>query len=182
MIQKAVPRASVHALAYLAASATRERYLTALDTYIDANGIENFTAEEICDIGRDAADDPNGQAGRGVVELQRAPAHLWRNIIPTLHVDEWLRAALGNRPLYISSGYRDARYNAAVGGADQSLHKEFGATDLHCLHTTPQKMARALEDHPDADRLGIGVYGPDDGSFVHVDTRGLIGRSAPARW
>jgi hypothetical protein len=35
-----------------------------------------------------------------------------------------------------------------------------------------------LEDHPDAQRLGIGCYE----NFTHLDVRGHIGRRAPARW
>jgi hypothetical protein len=35
-----------------------------------------------------------------------------------------------------------------------------------------------LEGHPDAKLFGIGRYK----SFTHLDVRGLVGRSSPARW
>lgn len=146
-----------------------------LDAYMRERGIIHFPAREICDAGRRTTG-PDGRA----VYLQRAPDRLWPNFVPTGLVLEWLRAELGC-PVYVLSGYRDPEYNRASGGAASSLHLTFCAADIHAGgRYTPRQIAEALERHPDAHRLGIGVY--EARGFVHVDTRGHLGRPAPARF
>lgn len=145
-----------------------------LDGYMRERGITHFPAREICDAGRRHTK-PDGS----VVHLQRAPDELWPNFVPTGHVLEWLRSKLGC-PVYVTSGYRDPDYNAAVGGERNSIHLTFAAADIATGRHTPHEIADVLETHPDAHHFGIGVY-PDRG-FVHLDTRGLIGLRAPARW
>ena len=73
---------------------------------------------------------------------------------------ERLRAIVG-RPCVIVSGYRDAAYNARVGGAPGSQHVANKAADLvHGYASLGQAQSAGF--------TGIGTCG---GSAVHVDVR-----------
>ena len=138
--------------------------------FLLGNGIKHFDAQELCPVGKTVW--KNGKTAT----LEAPPVKLWENIIPTLKVLEWLRAETGD-PIFINSGYRDPQYNAVVGGESESLHMAFNACDIHAAQS-PKVIAKKLLTHPQAAKLGIGCY---DG-FTHVDSRGMIGRPAPARW
>lgn len=139
-----------------------------LDAYLAGAGIRHFSAREIAQVGRVA----------GAARLQEPHSRLWPNILPTLRVLEWLRAELGGKPIQVHSGYRDHEYNRAIGGEAASLHLSFNAIDFSASGHEPREVAQMLAVHPDAKRLGIGLYS----RFVHLDSRGHIGRLAPARW
>ena len=68
--------------------------------------------------------------------------------------------------------------NAVIGGAPNSLHMTLGAADVVKVGRTPAEVADLLEDYPEKNLLGVGRYR----TFTHVDVRGMIGRSSPARW
>lgn len=128
------------------------------------------------------------------------PDELYKNIIPTMYVLDYLRDKIGE-PIYINSTYRDPDFNRAVGGAKNSLHLVFNAVDFTIKRKTSfQKMFdikviyNLLKSY-DKDGLknignllyikncfGLGLYLRGEKSFIHLDTRGLIGREAPARW
>jgi hypothetical protein len=127
---------------------------------------------------------------------EKPPAELWPNIIPTLIVLEHFRNVVG-KPLYISSAYRSQERNADI-GASKSLHIDFNAIDFKGLVEEDRKDiyykikslinkgfildcyfgGRQIKLSPKI--MGIGYY-PEDFRF-HIDTRALIGRTAPARW
>jgi hypothetical protein len=157
---------------------TREVWKREFGAWLRKNGIEHFSPTELCDVGR---------VGNGVA-LQAPPQSLWSNIKETLRCAEAIRTELRktypNAVLRVSSGYRDPKYNAANGGASNSMHVRFNAMDLEALESPGgkeidpaivQDIARAL---PMWAKMGIGSYP----GFTHIDTRGVIGRSAPARW
>jgi hypothetical protein len=50
---------------------------------------------------------------------------------------EQVRAALGGRPIHVSSGYRCAALNQAVGGAAKSAHMDGLAADILCPQFGP---------------------------------------------
>lgn len=139
-----------------------------LESYLAQHGIEHFSAMEVCPVGKLAN-------GKGPA-LEPAPMPLWPNAIPTLRALEWLRGFTG--PIEILSGYRDPAYNKAVGGAQKSVHRLFNAFDIRSDTHTPKQMRALLLKHPEAKKMGLGLYG----TFLHVDTRGKIGLPAPARW
>jgi uncharacterized protein YcbK (DUF882 family) len=85
---------------------------------------------------------------------------------------EALRYLLGGTPVFISSGYRCAGHNKAVGGVEQSYHVFGMAADIQVAGTAPGRLAAMAEK---AGFDGIGVY--REQGFVHVDVRGY-----PARW
>jgi hypothetical protein len=158
-----------NALSVALRGASRESYLASLQAFLDANLIRSFKAYEVCNVGRRTYD----SARKVWVELQPAPVELWDNILPTLHVLEWVRAQYGV-PVDVSSGYRDPAYNRAVGGAGESVHADFCAVDFLPRGQNPRAVGlKILREFPDAKLLGIGVYN----SFVHVDARHQVGLS-----
>lgn len=80
---------------------------------------------------------------------------------------EQIRCHFG-KPVIITSGYRCAKHNAAVGGASGSLHTKGQAADFYISGIDPQQIAAYAES---LGIQGIGLYGPEDGNFVHIDTR-----------
>lgn len=57
-------------------------------------------------------------------------AHM-RNLYVTAFGLEMVRAYLGNKPLMVSSGYRNPQVNAAVGGVEGSAHASGFAADVY---------------------------------------------------
>ena len=89
---------------------------------------------------------------------------------------ELLRAALGDNPVTITSGYRSPEHNRRVRGAPNSRHVTGEAADIRVANKTPQEVYDA------ATRLfptagGIGIYIRGGGGWVHIDSR-----PSPARW
>lgn len=84
---------------------------------------------------------------------------------------EALRAALGARPITITSGYRCPAHNAAVGGHPSSEHMDGTATDVVVRGVAPDTVA----DRADS-IVGIGGIGRYD-TFTHLD-----GRLRTSRW
>ena len=72
------------------------------------------------------------------------------------------------KPVFITSGYRCAKQNAAVGGTAASRHMKGQAADFYIPDVEPRQIAQYAEQ---IGVLGIGLYGPEDGNFVHIDTR-----------
>ena len=144
---------------------THDAYRREFDATLAAHGIQHFRASELAHV----------RAGV-------PPCRLWPNILPTLKVCERIRAKLRvhlpDAVLIVNSGYRSPEYNKKVGGAESSLHLEFSALDIRCPQAPASVVADYARQDPDAARLGIGEYS----GFVHVDSRGHIGRKAPARW
>ena len=132
------------------------------------HGTTNFSALEICDVGR--------RSGGAV--LSAPPQKLLENAYRLIDVLEWLRVEDGTAGVLVNSWYRSPLYNAAIGGVPYSMHLTLGASDIVKVGRSPSEVADMLEGHPDAKLLGIGRYK----SFTHLDVRGMIGRRSPARW
>lgn len=140
----------------------------ALSVYLgEVGNIRHFSAREVA----------HTRTSGGVRNKPPSPL-IWQNIVPTLHVLEWLRQELGNVPITVTSGFRSSEYNRAVGGASASLHTRFSAIDFTVSGFSTGHIADVLEGHTDSHLFGVGTY---DG-FNHLDTRGLLGLTAPARW
>jgi uncharacterized protein YcbK (DUF882 family) len=71
----------------------------------------------------------------------------------------------------VTSGYRCANCNKAVGGAENSYHLFGMAADIWVEGISPRQLAEVAEN---IGFDGIGIY-PDQG-FVHVDVRGYRAR------
>jgi hypothetical protein len=57
---------------------------------------------------------------------------------------EQVRAAVGNRPVVVTSGYRSLAVNRAVGSLDTSAHVQGLAADLHVPGMTVLEVAHAI--------------------------------------
>ena len=147
---------------------TRSDWLDICGAELSALGIQNFSPLEICDVGRTA----NG------VALEAPSLDLLANAIQLIDVLEWVRDQGVPAPVLINSWYRSPSYNASIGGVEHSMHMTCGAADIVKVGYSPKQVAAMLEWYPLSDQLGIGNYN----TFTHIDIRGMIGRSAPARW
>lgn len=100
------------------------------------------------------------------------PEALWENVIPLAKVLNELRNRI-DHPVKLTSVYRSEAYNACIGGAVNSHHKQFHAADFVVLNsgTGPREWARILDVMRTSEGIfsgGLKAYK----SFVHVDTRG----------
>lgn len=106
----------------------------------------------------------------------------------TILIDEGLVVLLQcirehfGKPVYITSGYRTAAYNAAVGGSKSSQHLLGRAADLY-VEGVPVAAVAAYAETLLPSRGGIGRY-PKDAKhptrktgWVHIDTR-----AGKSRW
>ena len=147
---------------------TRSDWAEVCGAELAALGIHNFSPLEICDVGRTV----------GKVELSAPTLDLLANAIKLIDVLEWLRDFEVRTPILVNSWYRDPSYNYEIGGVQRSMHLTCGAADIVKIGYEPHQVAAMLESHPLSDKFGIGNYR----TFTHIDIRGMIGRTAPARW
>lgn len=89
---------------------------------------------------------------------------------PLCLILEELRAALGGKPIQVTSGYRDPQYNRAIGGARRSQHMEGRAADIVVAGVSAEKVHEtALHLHEEG-YVKIGGLGRYPG-FAHIDVR-----------
>ena len=75
----------------------------------------------------------------------KPPAEVLENMKRLAAGLEEVRAALGNKPMRINSGYRSPKLNRAVGGARLSAHMAGYAADFVCPEFgSPLKIVKAL--------------------------------------
>ena len=153
---------------------TKDEWIEVCGHALSAAEIENFHPLEIADIGRKAPE----TTLYGHHRLTAPSLHLIPNAIKLCRVLCDLREAVRTTPVLVNSWYRDIVYNHRIRGVVQSMHLTCGAADVTKIGFTPDEVANILERHPDSDDFGIGR----DRTFTHIDIRGMIGRSAPARW
>ncbi|MFG2056786.1 D-Ala-D-Ala carboxypeptidase family metallohydrolase [Micromonospora sp. NPDC048930] len=82
---------------------------------------------------------------------------------------EALRRSLGDKPLYVTSGFRSIACNRQVGGASDSQHLYGNAADIHSGTSSLCQVARSARYHGFSGLYGPGY--PDHNNHVHVDSR-----------
>ncbi len=148
---------------------TRVEWQDRAGFFLDAHGVEHFTALEICAVGR----------VRGGATLFAPPPDFLLTALKLIKVLEWVRWYQSASPVHVNSWYRSRAYNDVVSRVDRSMHLTCGAADITKDGSTPAHIALMLHnDHPLSAELGIGLYE----GFTHIDVRGQLGRRAPARW
>ena len=70
---------------------------------------------------------------------------------------EVLRAALGNKPIIITSGYRTPAHNKKVGGADNSQHLTASAADIVVKGVPPEQIAATLQQLITAGKIKVNT-------------------------
>jgi hypothetical protein len=143
--------------------------LESLKNKLDYYKIDNFTIDEIT-MGR------------------KIPGNLLWNILPTIRVLQELRSKY-DKPIVIESSYRSPAYNKLVKGKKKSLHLDFNAFDFTVedkedltslfLQLDIWDKEYHFKFLPKAGSMGIGFY---ENRFIHLDTRAILKRVAPARW
>jgi len=74
------------------------------------------------------------------------------------------------KPITVTSGYRNAAYNAKIGGAKASQHLTGRAADIKISGMTPKEVAAVIEKLIAAGKMkegGLGIYR----TWIHYDTR-----------
>ena len=72
-------------------------------------------------------------------------AEVVRNLVRLAEGLEFVRLALENNPIHITSGYRSARLNQLVGGSKNSMHIQGLAADILCpAFGPPLEVCRAI--------------------------------------
>lgn len=84
---------------------------------------------------------------------------------------ELVRSYFGNRPITITSWYRDPTTNRQVGGASRSRHLQGDAVDFNVAGLSPQQVQAKLDSFWGS-KGGLG-YGK---TFTHLDLRGSRSR------
>lgn len=82
---------------------------------------------------------------------------------------EIFREKIGNRPVYVNSGFRCREYNQKVGGVPESYHLYGMAADIRVPGMVPGDLLKYAHE---AGFLGLGLYS----SFCHLDLRGRLMR------
>lgn len=83
---------------------------------------------------------------------------------------ESIRELLGNKPLTISSGFRNDALNAKVGGSKTSGHKRFECADIVPSHMTTSEAFKIIMDNKDKlpDLRKCIIEGVKGKNWLHV--------------
>lgn len=111
-----------------------------------------------------------GEATHGGTRIP-VSADIVYNIIYIAEVMEEIRTLFGNRPIYVTSWYRDPAINAAIGGAISSRHIEGDAVDFYIPGYHPYDVFDRL-DRWWGSRGGLASAT----GFTHIDGRGYYAR------
>ena len=92
------------------------------------------------------------------------PPVVMQNLDTLAHGLEQVRSYLGNKPMYVTSGYRSQAVNHAVGGALLSAHMQGWAADFVCPeYGTPLQIVQAISRSPISFDQCI-----QEGRWVHI--------------
>ena len=103
------------------------------------------------------------------ISNQPTPVHLEAMKALCAHILEPLRAHFG-KPVRLTSGYRSARLNSAVGGSKTSQHSKGEAADLEIIGVANDRVAKWIRDNLPFDQVILEFYkaGDPNSGWVHV--------------
>jgi uncharacterized protein YcbK (DUF882 family) len=102
------------------------------------------------------------------------PVEVLQNLIELAKNLQVLRDEV-KKPIKITSGYRNAEFNAKIKGAIKSRHITGEAADFKIEGYTPKQVAAIIEKLIAAGKMeqgGLGTYS----TWVHYDVRGTAAR------
>lgn len=106
-------------------------------------------------------------ARKGIHNVPKPNTEERKNLQRMAETMEEVRAILGDKPILISSGYRDPRVNAMVGGSVGSKHINGLAADFTCPgFGTALEICKQLEPHMRELRIDQLIY--EFGTWVHL--------------
>ena len=95
------------------------------------------------------------------------------NLAHTMAKMQKIRKILGNYPITITSAYRPATYNRAIGGAKQSAHMKGRACDFQVHGYDECDTVRGIL-YPYLEQLDIRMEDLPGANWVHIDTMPVI--------
>ncbi|MFU8870346.1 D-Ala-D-Ala carboxypeptidase family metallohydrolase [Micromonospora sp. SL4-19] len=98
-----------------------------------------------------------------------SPTATRQNALRTMWKLEALRRSLGDKPLYVNSGFRALACNRQIGGASESQHLYGDAADVTSRTSSLCQVARSARSHGFSGIFGPGY--PGHSNHVHVDSR-----------
>ncbi len=122
-----------------------------MENYATVAGTANFSESEFAS--RDGSTTPNQLKGNLQLLMQQL---------------EVIRAAAGNKPVTVSSGYRSVAHNAAEGGAAKSKHVCCQAADIKIAGMSANKVYDLIAQLIESGQIingGLGKYN----TFTHYD-------------
>jgi uncharacterized protein YcbK (DUF882 family) len=150
--------------------------MTTLQKAFDQEQIKYFSVKEVLEA-----------SATKKYKEEEIPESILLNIIPTIKVLDEIREWYGF-PIILNCTYRDKDHNKRVKGEKNSLHLSFNAIDftinnknsLQVIynHLNFQDSIRHFSFLPKTGSMGLGLYD----TFIHIDTRAILNRKAPARW
>jgi uncharacterized protein YcbK (DUF882 family) len=102
------------------------------------------------------------------------PVEVLQNLIELAKNLQVLRDEV-KKPIKITSGYRNAEFNAKIKGASKSRHITGQAADLKIEGYTPKQVAAIIEKLIASGKMkqgGLGIYS----TWIHYDVRGTAAR------
>lgn len=103
----------------------------------------------------------------------KVPRQFYPNIWRLMTNLEVIRKELGNKKIYINSGYRTKNHNNNVGGVPNSQHLIGKAADIVHEHISPNEVFIKIIDLMQSGKITKGAVILYD-TFVHYDIRGKM--------
>ena len=114
----------------------------AFANFFQTLGVKNFKAHEFLFKGSLHSTMAHNAYGLNAMP----PQELWQNIAALARVLDRVRDSVG-APIMLTSIYRNAEYNEAIGGSSGSRHMQFSAVDFKIKNgLTPQQWCGELRD------------------------------------
>ena len=115
--------------------------------------MSHFTLAELC---------RSDVATRHLID-NRPPDAVMPNLRRLIETLERIRAALGDRPVIVTSGYRSPDLNSKIGGSRSSAHMDGRAADIQVVGLHPRAVALGIAEA--GIRLDQLIY---EGHWAHV--------------